>query len=287
MNGKNRDMLSNSSNRNQVLLYDDYCPLCSWYSGIFIKYGFLKAGDRIPFSQADAGLLEAIDVEKAVDEIPLFNKETGTTLYGIDALLEILSWKLPAVKAIGNIRPLKWFLRKLYKLVSYNRKVIVAKKCGNAGFDCSPGFNTRYRLLFMFLFLSFNSAMLMPLHRDLLAQLSFYHLSFGQLQLAHLAFVFLNCTISIFLGPRKAIEYLGQVNMLALLTILFLTAGLIVSQIMPLPQWTIVSYLCLLTPLVIREYFRRMNYAGVLPSYKVIIALNLGCLIVFLGYLFH
>ena len=40
-------------NTGKVLLYDDYCPLCSWYSGLFVKFGLLNAGNRIPFSKAD------------------------------------------------------------------------------------------------------------------------------------------------------------------------------------------------------------------------------------------
>src|SRR5262249_4665171 len=128
-------------NDDRVLLYDDYCPLCVWYSGLFVKFGLLDPGRRIPFSKADIVILTSIDIEKGKDQIPFFDKETGTTLYGIDTLLEILGQKAPLVKSIGNFRPVKWFLQRLYKLISYNRKVIVAKKCGSGKFDCSPAFN--------------------------------------------------------------------------------------------------------------------------------------------------
>ena len=59
---------------NKVLLYDDYCPLCSWYSGLFVKYGLLDASSRVAFSTADIKMLTSIDIEKAKDEIPLFDK---------------------------------------------------------------------------------------------------------------------------------------------------------------------------------------------------------------------
>src|SRR5258706_13458694 len=77
----------------RILLYDDYCPLCTWYSGIFVKSGLLKPENRIPFSKADIEILTTIDMEKGKDEIPLFDTKTQTTLYGIDALLEILGQK--------------------------------------------------------------------------------------------------------------------------------------------------------------------------------------------------
>ena len=188
-----------------------------------VKYKLLKPENRIPFSKADIEILTFINVEKAKDEIPFFDTKTGETLYGIDSLLEILGQKLPIIKSTGNFKPLKWFLRRLYKLVSYNRKVIVAKKCGHGHFDCSPGFNVFYRVFFMILFLFFNSLMLLPLHNNLFTSLSFYHLSIYQLQTAHLLFVVINCAVAVFLKQKQAIEFLGQVNMLALITILLLT----------------------------------------------------------------
>ena len=111
----------------KILLYDDYCPLCTWYSGLFIRYGFLEKENRVSFSRAELSLLTSIDIEKGKDEIPLYDPDTGQTLYGIDALLDILGTRVPFIKRYGNIKPIKWLLRKIYKLISYNRKVIVAR----------------------------------------------------------------------------------------------------------------------------------------------------------------
>jgi len=271
----------------KILLYDDYCPLCTWYSGLFVKYKLLKPENRIPFSKADIEILTSIDIEKAKDEIPFFDIKTGRTLYGIDSLLEILGQKLPGIKSIGNFKPAKWFLQRLYKLVSYNRKVIVAKKCGSGHFDCSPGFNVFYRVFFMSLFLFFNSLMLLPLHNHLFSRLSFYHLSFYQLQTAHLIFVVINCGVAVFLKQKQAIEFLGQVNMLALITILLLIPIMAFSSLAVATESIIVIYLAFLTALIIREYFRRMKYANIILKYKGIIAINLICLAVFLVYVFH
>jgi hypothetical protein len=111
----------------------------------FVKFGMLSAENRIPFSRADIEILTSIDVEKGKDEIPYFDRQTGITLYGIDTLLELLGQKAPFIRSIGNFTPVKWFLQRLYKLISYNRKVIVARKCGTGMFDCSPAFNVFYR----------------------------------------------------------------------------------------------------------------------------------------------
>jgi hypothetical protein len=271
---------------NQLLIYDDYCPLCSWYSGMFVKYGLLKAENRVPFSIAEIEILTAIDIEKAKDEIPLFDKDERTTLYGIDSLLEILSWRMPILKSIGNIPPIKWFLKKFYKFISYNRKVIVAKKCSTGVFDCSPYFSFQYRISFMIVFLVFNSLMLIPLHQNLFTCLSFYHLNLAQLQFAHICLVALNFTIASFLNPKKAIEYLGQVNMLALISILLLLPLMFITSFI-LSEWFAVGYLGTLTVFIIKEYFRRMKYANVFTVHKPIILVNLVCLTGFLLYVFH
>ena len=85
---------------NRILLYDDYCPLCSWYSGLFVKFGLLSAENRIPFSNADIEILTSLDIGRGKDEIPYVDRQTGVTLYGIDTLLEILGQKTPFIKSI-------------------------------------------------------------------------------------------------------------------------------------------------------------------------------------------
>lgn len=271
----------------KILLYDDYCPLCTWYSGLFVRYGLLKPGNRVAFSKADLSILAAIDLEKGKDEIPLFDPATHQTVYGIDALLEILGQRISFIRRAGNARPARWILKKLYKLISYNRKVIVARKCGQGTFDCSPGYNAVYRIAFMILFLLFNSIMLFPIHEHVLRHLSFYHLNTLDLQAGHLVFVSFNCIMAIFLGRRVAIEYLGQVNMLAILSILLLTILLPLTSILIFPEWLITGYLLLTTVFIIKEYFRRMQYAGILGRYWIVVWINIACLSLFLAYVFH
>lgn len=277
----------NTETNNKILLYDDYCPLCTWYSKMFVKYRMLGKENRMAFSTAPADILTSIDIEKGKDEIPLFDTKTRTTVYGIDALLELLGQKNSAIKFLGEVKSIKWFLKRLYKFISYNRKVIVAKKCGKGHFDCSPGFNSFYRILFLVIFFLFNSLMLLPLHDNLFKQLSFYRLSFTQLQEAHLVFVSINCTIAVSLSRRVAIEYLGQINMLALTTILLLSLLMIFVNLVAVIEWLIIISLASLTLFVIKEYFRRMQYANVTIRHKQIIAINLLCLAAFLFYVFH
>ena len=272
--------------KNKILVYDDNCPLCTWYSGLFVKYGFLNADGRKPFSTLDDILLAEIDFDKGRNEIPLLDTSTHKVVYGIDALLEILDQKIPSIKAIGNIAPLKWVLKRMYKFVSFNRKVIVAKKCGPANIDCSPDYNYLYRFIFMAVCLVFNTLMLYPFHNNLFSKLSYYHLHLYELQAAHFAFVIINCTLAFSFQKAKGYEYLGQVNMLALSVILLL-APLMILQFLFNSEWVATAWLILTSIFTFKEYLRRMEYAGVLLNNKWIVSLNLLSLTGFILFLFH
>ncbi len=272
--------------KNKILIYDDNCPLCNWYSHKFVRFGFLPEKGRIAFSTLHPSLLEKIDFEKSRNEIPLLDTVTGNVLYGIDALLEILDSKIPFIKKIANIPPVKWFLKKLYRLISYNRKVIVASKCGPGSIDCTPDMNYFYRFIFMTVFLLFNTFMLFPLHSHLLSGLSYYNLSLLELQAAHFAFVLINCTLAFTLTKEKGFEYLGQVNMLALTAILLLIP-LQMLNLYYVNEWINTFYLMFTAAFIFKEYFRRMDFAGVLLKNKRLVCINLLSLSGFLFFLFH
>ena len=272
--------------KNKILVYDDNCPLCTWYSGLFVKYGFLNNDGRKAFSTLDDNLLSKIDFDKSRNEIPLLDTSTNKVLYGIDALLEILDQKIPFIKATGNLVPLKWILKKVYKLISYNRKVIVAKKCGQGSIDCSPDNNYLYRFIFMAICLVFNTFMLYPFQNNLFSKLSYYHLDLYQLQIAHFAFVVINCTLAFSFSKLKGYEYIGQVNMLALSVILLLIP-LMIIQFFTYSEWFATIWLILVAAYIFKEYLRRMEYAGVLSANKWIISMNLLSLISFILFLFH
>jgi hypothetical protein len=269
----------------KILVYDDNCPLCTWYSGIFVRSGLLQEEGRKPFSSLETSLLNRIDLNKGRNEIPLLDTDSGEVLYGIDALLEILGQKFPFVKKLGNIRPLKWGLKKIYKLVSFNRKVIVAKKCSIGAIDCAPDLDYFYRLVFMTVCLIFNTLLLFPLHTVVLRKLPWYDLSLGELQAAHFGLVFINCLLTLSFKKEKAIEYLGQVNMLALIANLLLIPSFTFVTL-PGNEWVTSVYLILTAIIIFKEYLRRMDYAGVLLTNKWVVSINLVSLSAFILVLF-
>lgn len=271
---------------NYVMIYDDQCPLCNAYTSGFVKAGLLQKNNRIPFSSAGDDLMNTINISKAVNEIPLVDTDDHKVYYGIDALLQVLGQKMPLIKTICNIKPIKWFLLKLYKLISYNRKVIVAKRCGSGDFDCSPAFSTKYRLLLFFIGLTFNTLMLFPLQQYVLANSIFSGTDITGLQIAHFVFVAINISLSAGLTKQKRFEYLGQVNMLALLVVLLCLPLVLFNKYAAIPAGFNDFALGMVTILIIKDYFRRMRFAGIFPAKRSIFIINFTCLAAFLLYLY-
>lgn len=269
----------------KIIIYDDNCPLCSAYTNAFVKTGMIDKAGRKDFSSIEPTLIEKIDMKRSINEIPLLDTETNEVWYGIDALLEILQQKIPGIKKAGNIKPVKWLLQKLYKFISYNRRVIVAAKKQTTGFDCTPDFNTRYRFMFMAVFLIFNTLMLFPLQYYVLGK-SIFNSNITSLQVAHAIFVFINITIGLLLKRIDRYEYLGQINMIAVMAILFCVPLIIINRYVDLADGLFNTYyLGMLTLFVVYEYFRRMGYIGFNRKHKGIMLVNITCLAFFITYL--
>ena len=264
----------------KTLIYDNECPLCVAYTGAFVKTGLLDTAGRKHFNEVSPSLLQQIDEQKCFNEIPLIDETNGKVWYGIDAMLEILGSRFPLIKTIGNCPPVNWLLKKIYKLVSFNRKVIVGQP--SSGLNGNPDFNTKYRVLFLLAGLVVNS-WLFTLFYPLFTKSIFSNADFLQFQVAHFSFVGINVSIAAVLGKRKGLEYLGQVNMLAMTCMLLLlplnAAGDVFGN--GLINF-VMGAICFL---IMREYIRRMKYAGILGNYKMIVALNITSLLGFFLYL--
>jgi predicted DCC family thiol-disulfide oxidoreductase YuxK len=87
----------------KIIIYDDVCPMCKAYTEGFVHLGWLPLENRVGFSEVPQTILDKIDSDRARHEIPLFDTETGETLYGKDALFYILgeqiAFSIPAFQS--------------------------------------------------------------------------------------------------------------------------------------------------------------------------------------------
>jgi predicted DCC family thiol-disulfide oxidoreductase YuxK len=114
--------------KNNILIYDCECPMCTIYSGAFIKTGMLDKNGRMPYHQITEPVKQLIDSNRSRNEIALVNIEKKEVIYGLDSLLHILGNSFPVIKTIFRFAPLYWLMKKVYSFISYNRKVIAPSK---------------------------------------------------------------------------------------------------------------------------------------------------------------
>ena len=137
--------------KNQTLLYDEDCPLCRVYTSGFIKAKMLDENGKKPYCQLSSEEQSFIDVQRAANEIALVDNLNKTVTYGIDSLLKVIGFSFPIVEKIGNLKPIKFLLKKLYSFISYNRKVIIPGRINKKmTLQCEPDFSYKYRILFIF-----------------------------------------------------------------------------------------------------------------------------------------
>lgn len=272
-------------NSSKIIIYDDTCPFCASYTRLFVKARLIKKENRKSFSDISDELLVRIDLQKCPNEIPVIDTTTNQVWYGIDGLLEILQQKIPFIKAVANINFIKWFLLKLYKLISYNRRVIVAPKNKPGKFDCTPDFNKKYRLAFLFVFLMANTLMLFPIYTHILRN-SIIKTSIYQLQAAHFALIAINIIIAIKLKMTDGLEYLGQANMLALITVLLMLPLWWLNKYFIQNSYNLNSvYIVVVTLFILKEYGRRIHYADLYKNHQWIVYINAIGLLLFFTYL--
>ncbi|KFF03110.1 DCC1-like thiol-disulfide oxidoreductase family protein [Chryseobacterium luteum] len=134
--------------QNHTLIYDNECPMCNIYSKGFTKCGMLDENGREAFTEISADNKSIIDFSRAKNEIALIDHNRNEVVYGLDSLLLIIGNSFPLLETIARIKPLYWFFRKLYSLVSYNRKQIIPS-ANHTEQACIPDFNLKYRVAYI------------------------------------------------------------------------------------------------------------------------------------------
>ncbi len=261
---------------NHVIIYDDTCPMCGWYTQGFVKTGLLPKSGRQAFSKADPALLAVVDQQRCRNEIPLVDKATHKVYYGIEALLKIIGQKCPLLSKIGAWRPIKWLLLKSYRLVSYNRRVIVAPApLAPGSFDCSPDFNRRYRIMFLLILFMVNVLLLFPLHRSLPAHHIFGVVSLQKLLLVYLVAAGVNVFLALLLPGAMRLEYLGQVYMVATVFLLLLIPLYVLNSLTAIHPLLNTIWIGFCGGITVSEYVRRARFAGILPHFRWVAAANI------------
>lgn len=138
--------------KNISLLYDEDCPLCRWYTRVFVKYRLLEPDGRISYVDYIAQYPGEVNTNVAQTKIACIDHQTHEIRYGIDGLLLLLGHHSRIIRVLGNFKPINGLLKILYLLFSYNRRIIAPVSQKNR-FECScePPRSVLWRILFILL----------------------------------------------------------------------------------------------------------------------------------------
>lgn len=164
MFSQSKDMETPKKLAAKVIIYDDVCPLCQAYTTGFVRAGWLRPENRIGFAEAPPELIEGIDIDRARHEIPLYDRVTGETIYGKEALFFIIGEAIPVFKPLFRLRLFRSLIFCLYQIITYNRRIIANSQAPTRGFDCAPDFHVFYRWMYIGLMGVFSGLFLLQTH---------------------------------------------------------------------------------------------------------------------------
>lgn len=249
---------------NHTLIYDSDCPLCVSYTDLFLKNKMLDSQGRKAFAQINEKESNILDINRAQDEIALINRASGTITYGLESMLLVIGNRYNWVETFARNPIMFFLLNRLYKFVSYNRKVIVPTQKSTAAIQCTPSFNISYRWFFI-LFSVLVSTLV--LHQYFLLIPSIISASGLEKALAMCALqVPFQALILRFTNRKYILTYLGNMIAVSLIGSLLLIPILIASQFIFPGEIFLVGYFMLVFGFMVLMHIKRVSNLE-LPSY--------------------
>lgn len=264
--------------QNHIILYDAECPMCSLYTGAFVRNGLLDADGREAYQHYSGASCPNLDWQRAVNEIALVNQSTGEVTYGIDSLLKVCGNAMPLIAPLLRWKPFLWLASKAYAFISYNRRVIVPAPVSENQFGYQPSFNIKYRIAWL-LFAWVVTSCILGAYPWILAGI--YTKGAISRELAiNAGHILFQASVIFLYRKNKTWDYLGNLMTISLAGALVLLVSTLICVWLNL-GWFI-SGLCFLAVVVLMflEHLRRCKLLGIgyLPTatwvlYRVIVLL--------------
>jgi hypothetical protein len=244
--------------KNHTLIYDADCPLCRAYTGAFIATGFLDNGGRTVYQQVGGGFAPEMDAQLSQDEIALVDMNTGKVRYGLESLLFILSQRFPLLIKILSVPGIRNAINVLYKLISYNRKVIAPAPANREHrFTCTPSFNLKYRWAYIIISWIVTS-ILLSAFTDLFIPFVSPGSVYRELVICGGQIAFQAAAVSLVTRSRR-MEYLGNMMTVSLIGSLLLIPAIIIGGFLAVPAFIWLIYFTGVVTYMLYEHMRRMQ----------------------------
>jgi predicted DCC family thiol-disulfide oxidoreductase YuxK len=240
--------------KDHTIFYDAVCPMCNAYTNAFVQSGMLDSEGRGTYQQLPSAYAGKIDLHRAVNEIALINRQTGEVHYGINSMFLVIGHSFPFLQPFFRNRLFAWLANKIYRFISYNRRVIMPASTDTPGIN-EPAFHASYRmawLVFTWLAAAFLLHQFSHLLTGIVTPSSFYReflVCAGQM-VWQLGFVSL-------IQPNKTWDYLGNMMTVSFAGGILLLPALILSALIALPPVAFIFYFGIVVTLMLVEHIRR------------------------------
>lgn len=247
--------------------------MCRIYGKAFTHLRWVDSKTVSYYQSCPLSHAENIDMQRAKSEIAFYNPTTQKTKYGIDAFIEIL-WQGKLTRIL-RWKPLYWTARKIYRFISFNRKVIAPARGLQDGEACNPPLHKGYR----FLYLIFSIAICGLGLQLLLSSIPYFsdYLGWKSLTiLSGLPFI-VQYLVLAFSKSNNKLDHLGNMATVSNIGVLLFLPALFIYQILNLP----LVYLIIALSLIVVIAFKEISERTALLQQNSVLVLSWA-----LGYLF-
>lgn len=241
----------------QALVYDTDCPMCCTYTKAFINAGILEEKGRIPYKET-AFCSPEWDAKRAKNEIALVNYENGHVTYGIDSMFAVISHRFSFLKPLFEIKSFGWFMKRFYRFISFNRKVIAPPPVNTTEPACIPDVNLFYRWMYILFALVISAVILSrftPILHDFIGNGNLWR----EVQICGGQLVFQVGILACLGKLKETMDYLGNLMTVSLEGALFLLPVITINRLMNLPQVISLFYFLLVVCFMFFIHYRRVK----------------------------
>lgn len=247
----------------KTLLIDQDCPLCRTYGHCFVKIGLLDKEGLQSYQMVDEASVSGINLERAKNEIGLYNSENGTATYGLTSIITILTEGNKKSSAILSHPIVFTPLNVLYKFISYNRKVIMPVATQPLQQRaCIPSVHIGYRWAYIILVALMTGLIVNSFTRHL-----FQHLDWGHSKVTELLICFgqvaWQATAVTYFASEKRLTYLGNMSTVSMMGAIIMLPCLIVLAYIPLALPGILLMFFSIVGIMFLEHIRRCQLLGI------------------------
>lgn len=247
---------------NHKLLLDKDCPMCNIYGSFFEQTSLIDRNTLAHYQTIDDHVAARIDMDRARNEIALHDTVTGHNMYGLDSLITIVSHDRKWLKHLLANPWVYAFFKRLYKFITYNRKVIYPAPANTSGRACTPDLNLRYRWAYIILVALFTGLVLNQFAYGLNNALGYSHNHWREFVICFGQIIWQGAAV-FFISRENLMDYLGNMSTVSLLGAVLLLPLLVIHAFIPLSAIALLAAFAWVVGLMLMEHIRRCRILGI------------------------